>query len=256
VTTTAETIRQGFLTAGIPQRLVDELLESFTEAKRRYYREDLRPNAVEGGRFSEAVFRLLQWASDNGRYTPIGKTLPTVDTLLATFANANCNDSIRLHLPRTLRLIYDIRNKRDAAHLGDGIDPNLQDATLVVRNMDWVLGELVRLYHNVTATDAYHIISELVSKDVPVIQLFNGFPRILRDLRASEHCIVLLYWRGPQGASLTELAAWMRPKMRRNLRRTIDGLDEKNLVHLEAARVFLTRLGEVAVESAKLIEPA
>jgi hypothetical protein len=40
-------------------------------------------------------------------------------------------DSIRLHIPRTFRVIYDIRNKRDAAHLGDGIDPNLQDSTLV-----------------------------------------------------------------------------------------------------------------------------
>ena len=29
---------------------------AFAEAKRRYYRSDFRPNAVEGGRFAEVVF--------------------------------------------------------------------------------------------------------------------------------------------------------------------------------------------------------
>ena len=56
-------------------------------------------------------------------------------------------DAIRLHIPRTLRLVYDIRNKRDVAHLGPDIDPNLQDSTLVVSALDWVLAEFIRLYH-------------------------------------------------------------------------------------------------------------
>ena len=41
-------------------------------------------------------------------------------------------DSVRLHIPRALGLVYGIRNKRDAAHLADGIDPSLQDANVVV----------------------------------------------------------------------------------------------------------------------------
>ena len=32
-----------------------------------------------------------------------------------------------------LRVVYDIPNKRDAAHLTDGIDPNVQDVTIVSR---------------------------------------------------------------------------------------------------------------------------
>jgi hypothetical protein len=248
-------VQNGFVGAGLPKEVVTELLDAFTEAKRRFYRSDLRPNAVEGGRFAEAAFRVLQWAA-TGSYTPIGKTLPKVDQLLATLPNSPANDSIRLHIPRTLRLIYDIRNKRDAAHLADGIDPNLQDATLVVRNMEWVLAELVRLYHGVPADEAQLIIIELVSKEVPAIQLFGEFPRVLSDLKASDYCLVLLYWRGANGATFGEIASWVRSSMKSNLRRTLAGLDARNLIHFSGDRWFITQLGEKSAESAHLIEPS
>jgi hypothetical protein len=167
-------VQKGFLDAGVPGELVRELVEAFAEAKRRFHRIDLRPNAVEGGRFTEVTFRILQWATA-GTYVPLSKSLPSVDRMLVSLENGPGNDSLRFHIPRTLRLIYDIRNKRDAAHLADNIDPNLQDATLVMRNMDWVLAELVRQYHHVSADNAQQIIADLISKEVPAIQLFDGF---------------------------------------------------------------------------------
>jgi hypothetical protein len=142
-------IRIGFVAMGIPTELVDELHEAFAEAKRRFYRDDLRPSEIEGARFSEAAFRILEWKSA-GKYTALGDTMPRVPTLMTRLEQATAeSDSVRLHIPRALRVIYDFRNKRDVAHLADGIDPNFQDATLVVRNMEWVMAELVRLFHNV-----------------------------------------------------------------------------------------------------------
>jgi hypothetical protein len=248
-------VRQGFKAAGVPSILVDEVLGAFAEAKRRYYRDDLRPSEIEGGRFSEGVFRILQWTTTQ-TYVPLGKTLPSVDKLLVTLENAQGTESVRLHIPRTLRLIYDVRNKRDVAHLADGISPNVQDATLVVRNMEWVLAELVRLFHDVPPAAAHDIIADLVSKDVPLIQVFDGFPRVLQQLKASDHVLVLLYWRGPEGTTLEELNSWVRLAMRSNLRRTVSGLDSKNLVHLRDDRYVLTHLGERDVEERRLLEPA
>lgn len=156
-------VRQGFVAVGIPTELVDELVEAFSEAKRRFYRDDLRPSEIEGARFSEAVFRILEWATSK-TYTALGQNLPKIPTLISRLEQATtAPDSVRFHIPRTLRLIYDVRNKRDVAHLADGIDPNQQDATMVVRNMEWVLAELVRLYHTVSAKEAHRIIVDLVS---------------------------------------------------------------------------------------------
>jgi hypothetical protein len=248
-------VREGFVAAGIPPELVDELVEAFSEAKRRFYRDDLRPSEIEGARFSEAVFRILEWATSQ-TYTALGQNLPKVPTLMGRLEQATtAPDSVRFHIPRTLRLIYDVRNKRDVAHLADGIDPNQQDATLVVRNMEWVLAELVRLYHTVSANEAYGIIADLVSKDVPLVQVFEGFPRVLKPLRAADHFLVLLYWRGAEGATYEELHAWARAPMRSNLRRTLASLDAKDLIHLSGDKHVLTHLGERDVEQRKLLEP-
>jgi hypothetical protein len=251
-------IRRGFTDAGFPDDLGEEVLDSYVEAKRRFHLGDHRPQAVEGGRFSEGVFRMLQHAT-TGNYTALGKPLPTVERLLTTLENASDEaDSIRLHVPRTLKLIYDIRNKRDAAHLGDDIDPNLQDATLVVGSMDWVLAELVRLYHDVSADDAQKIIENLVTKEVPAVQEIAGHPVILKDLKAREQALLLLYRAGAQGATLDELAAWLRVNRRDQLKARLVKLDEQKLVleHPTDGRYYLTSMGDRLVEESGWTKPS
>jgi hypothetical protein len=119
-----------------------------------------------------------------GKHTALNKTLPKTDDLifkLSQLDSSQFNDAVRLHIPRSLRLVYDIRNKRDTAHLSDGIDPNLQDATLVVTVIDWVLAELIRLYHNVPVNTASKIVDGIVKRVAPVVQDFNGFLKALNS---------------------------------------------------------------------------
>lgn len=245
------------LASKLDSKLVHELLEAHAEAKRNYYLGGLRLSAVEGGRFCEAAFRLLQDITQS-KHTPLGKSLPNTDSLilqLSQLDSSKFNDSIRLHIPRSLRLVYDIRNKRDAAHLADGIDPNLQDATLVVTVLDWVLAELIRLYHKVPANTASKIVQGIVKRVAPVVQDFNGFLKILNPkLGVSDHCAVLLYQRGEDGATYEELDKWARPSMRANLRRALLTLvDKKDYAHFDGHRYFITREGEHYVEKKGLI---
>ncbi|WBL81851.1 hypothetical protein I3J27_16030 [Bradyrhizobium xenonodulans] len=241
--------------------MVRELLEAHAEAKRNFYLDHLRPTEVEGGRFCEAAFRILELVT-KGAFTPLNKPLTNSDKIISDLANLDAskfNDSIRLHIPRSLRLVYDIRNKRDAAHLADGIDPNLQDAGLVVGILDWVLAEFIRLYHSVSADEASEIVSGIVKRVAPVVQNFDGFLKVLNpDLGASDHCLVLLYQRGDQGATFEEIRGWVRPAMRANLQRTLNSLvEKKDYAHLAGGRDYrITRLGEQYVEAERLIVPS
>jgi hypothetical protein len=250
-------VADGLVHSGVPLPLVEELMEGFLEAKRRFYLEDYRPNAVEGARYAEAAFRILQWATQpNEEFTPIGKDLPRVDLLLTKLLNGTGDTSVRKHIPRALQVIYTIRNDRDVAHLGHGIDPNLMDASIVVNLMSWTLAEFVRLYHSVTADEAQKIVDQLVAREVPAIQEVRGFPRVLRDLRAGEHCLVLLYRAGVDGVEFSYLRSWVRPKMQRNLRRTLSDLVAQDLVHRDDETYIILRPGERYVEEHKLVEPA
>lgn len=246
------------LAASLPADLVDELLAAYEEAKKEFYLGGLRLSAVEGGRFCEAAFRLLEHIT-TGSHTPLGQSVKT-DTIIRAVENLPSGshpDAVRLHIPRSLRLVYDIRNKRDAAHLADGIDPNLQDATLVVAVLDWILAEFIRLHHSVTADEASAIVDDLVAKDAPLIQDFDGFLKVLDpDLGASDYCLVLLYQRGNRGATSEELSEWVHPTMRTNLRRTLRRLvDDRAFVHHNGLRYVITRTGELDLEERRIFDP-
>ena len=238
-------------------QVVDELLQAYDEAKRNYYEGGHRLSAVEGGRFCEAAYRILE-ETTQGTYTPIGGQLDTIklERRLSALPSTKYPKSIRLHIPRALRVVYDIRNNRDAAHLADGIDPNIQDANLVVGVLSWVMAEFVRLSHGVSAKEAQRIVDGLTVRRAPVIQEFGDFPEFCEpNLRAGDYALVLLYHADSKGASLTDLSQWVRPLMKGNIRRTLRNLDEKALVHQSGEHFEITQLGKQYVEDNRLLQP-
>ncbi|MEW2145289.1 hypothetical protein AB0869_21005 [Micromonospora vinacea] len=239
------------------ERLVRELLKAHTEAKQNFYLGGHRLSAVEGGRFCEAAFRILEEITQ-GSFTPLGSALDTTKVQNAVGASPSNSypKSIRIYIPRALRVVYDIRNSRDAAHLGNEINTNLQDATLVVSILDWVLAELYRLGKHVSPQAAQGEIEKLVSRKVPSIQQFDDRVRLLRtDLRAGDATLVLLYHAGHAGVSVADLTSWVPVQMRANIRRTIRGLEDKALVDVYNNKVTITYLGRRLVESDRLLDP-
>ena len=98
------------LASKLDGKLVHELLEAYSEAKRNFYLGGLRLSAVEGGRFCEAAFRLLEYETKK-TFTPLTKPLASTDKLILELSNldgSKFGDAIRLHIPRSLRLVYDI----------------------------------------------------------------------------------------------------------------------------------------------------
>lgn len=239
-------------------KLVDELLAAYQDTKRNYHAGQLRISEVEGGRFCEAAFRILEERT-TGKFTPLSRRLDIERLMsqLSSVPQSSHPDSIRLHIPRVLRVVYDIRNSRDAAHLADSIDPNVQDATLVISCLDWVLAELVRLHHTVSPEDAQRMVQNLVRRSSPAVESFNGHLKVLKaDLPASDLVLLLLYTKGPEGATTTEIRKWIRPSMRKNLARTIERLrDERSLVHSEGRTHVITATGVQEVEKRNLHAP-
>jgi hypothetical protein len=245
------------LISRFPVNLVDELIECYVEQKKNFYLGRMRPNEVEGGRFAEAAIRMLQHAA-GAAVTPLGTQLDTERIIrdLANLPSATASDSIRLHIPRTLRVIYDIRNNRDAAHLADGIDPNLQDSSFVSAAIDWVLAEFVRLAHGVSPDEAFALVKGITVRRVPAVEQFGSFLKTLRpSLGPSDRILLLLYHCADTGATPAELSNWLKPAQRANLNRTLAQLEQdKDYIVPTDGKYRLTRRGIAAIERRKLVE--
>jgi hypothetical protein len=117
-----------------------------------------------------------------------------------------------------------------------------------------VLAEFVRLYHGVSADEAQKIVDGLVSRKVPAIEDFDGFLKVLRPkATVRDYLLLVLYERATHGASYQEVRSWVRPSMRANLRRTLNGLVHNDaLIHEGNGRFYLTKLGFADVERRNL----
>src|SRR2546425_8270199 len=143
---------ESILKASHPPDVVDALLEAYKEIESNYALRKWKTSELDSGHFVEAARRLLENVL-LGAYTPIGQSLPKFnDGVLAQYEKGAGHESFRILIPRVLKAIYNIRNKRGVGHVGP-VSPNEIDSTLILYSAKWVLAELVRLASGFSPAD-------------------------------------------------------------------------------------------------------
>ena len=232
--------------------LADKLLEEFDELNRRYYLADFRPSELSGGRFSEASFRICEQVCF-GKHTPVKKKLPNVDELvrrLEQTASSLADDTFRLHIPRSLRLIYDLRNKRDVAHLGEGVSPNFTDASLVLACASWVVSEIVRVCHQCDVNTAQSIVDSLIQRRSPLIWTEGDIVRVLKpSLSYADKVLLILHHLQPDWVQEGQLFGWVEYSNPTDFRnKVLRKLHAKALIHYAGGKAKILPPGNVYVE--------
>jgi hypothetical protein len=235
------------------RELLDRLFESYQLVNEHYYLGKHRPCCYEGGRFAEVTLRMLQQIT-TGKYISLGKPIPKFSNEVLELEKAEKDkfpESIRIQIPRTLQVIYDIRNKRDVGHVGGDVDSNFTDATLSLVCCNWVMTEFIRIYYTSDIATAQDLVNSLVKIRIPLIQDFNGFLKILKpELKLPEKVLAFLYYRGPEGATVKELNHWLANRIQTgHMNLTLGRLEhEKAYVHRKGDRYFITDTGRRYVE--------
>ncbi len=239
------------LSQAFPSELIDELLDCHKELRINYYRGKYRPSELEGGRFAEVVVRLLQHHT-TGQHTPLGAPLPDFETevnRLRSLPKGQYHDSVRLHIPRAVQLILDIRNRRDVGHVGGDVDPNISDSNLVMTTVNWVLTEFLRLFYTSTLEEAQELVNEIVERRIPLVWEKEGQLKVLNPkLSLREKTLALLYTKGTEGASDANLRLWVGAASQRYFSEILRRLDADALIHRSSGNIFITPLGEGWVE--------
>jgi len=236
-----------------PSDLVDALLNSYVEIKTNYIINKWEPSELNGGKFVESAIRMMQFECNGGSYTPIGTSIRnTFDELRRLEQTpASVLDSYRLHIPRCLGAIYNLRNRRGVGHLGGDINPNKADALIIITISEWVLAELYRINYNIDLTDAQKLVENLVSRKLELVFEGNGIKRILNPkLSIKDKILLLLYSSNQSVVTIDELIDDLKYKNKSYLKNKIlTALDNEQFIECSSnGEVFLLPPGIKHVE--------
>ena len=198
--------------ANIPGKFRKKLIDSYLEIKRGLIESKYDAVGLNAGKFCEIVIRVLQ-EKVFSTSTPFGEKIPNMADecrKLVTSPKSSAVESIRAIIPRSIIFIYTLRNKRGIGHVGGDVDANRIDAVTIARATDWVVCELIRIYHKLSLEEAQDIVDSLSVRELPVIWEVAGKKRVLKENLSAKQKVLLLLYSDPTSSVLTEdLCSWV-----------------------------------------------
>jgi hypothetical protein len=221
----------------LPAELVNAILESYNEIQYHFLLGRYEPSELNGGKFCEACFRILQFETDNGKYTALGIETKDLPGKLRNLENVvSADESYRFHIPRTLIAIYNIRNKRGVGHLAGEVSANSMDSTLVASCADWVLAELFRLHYQCPPDVAQSIVNSLVQRPLTLVYGIGEIKRVLLpSLTHRNQTLLLLATLYPQSATIDQLITWIEPAKKSVYSKLLRTLHTERLIELSTS---------------------
>lgn len=172
-------------------------------------------DAVKGlkvSKFCEVAIRLLQHVV-TGTYTPFGKQIPNFADecrKIITVQAPTVVESLRVVVPRALVFVYTMRSKRGIGHVGGDVDANIIDIDIMVRTADWIICELIRVYHSLSLEEAQDLVDSISVRQLPDIWEVGGKKRVLHPgLTAKQQTLFLLYHEPTSVVLAEDLYSWV-----------------------------------------------
>lgn len=240
--------------ASLPKGLRDPLVDRFREIANNYYERRWGPAELDGGKFCEVAYSVLDGAT-SGAFPASPSKPPNFGESCRALRNrppvAVGDHSLRIMIPTVLTFLYDVRNKRGVGHIAGEVDSNFMDATAVFQMASWVLAELIRIFHDTTTILAQRAVDALIEFKHPLIWEVGTTRRVLdKAMSKSDQVLALLYGR-VEGASESDLIAWTEYSNASVFRaKILDRLHADRLVEYHRAQrvVTISPLGVVEVE--------
>ena len=246
-------LNSGAVLANIPDGLRSPLLQAFNAIVKNFRERHWEPAELNGGKLCEIVYTILRGHIDGTFPASPAKPSNMVDTCRdLERADANTfSRSVRIHLPRTLIALYEVRNNRGVGHVGGDVDPNHMDSTYVLYTAKWIMAELVRIFHNVDTVTATQIIDALSDRVLPLIWEIGSNKRVLNpNLELKDKSLALLF-ACPHPVLETDLVRWVEPISPKNFRRDfLDKAHKLKLIEFDktTSLIHLSPLGAKYVE--------
>jgi hypothetical protein len=198
--------------SNVPQPFRSRITKEYLRIKFRFKKGEYDSSGLSSGKFCEEILRFLQH-SLTGNHIGLKEEIKNFQVEISKLEKVERsigNDSLRIIIPRALLFLYTLRNKRNIGHSGGDVEANVIDCSTIVKLSDWVICELIRIFHEKSLEEAQQIIDLISLRNMPEVWEVNGKKRVLRDnLTAKEKVLLLSYSNEEQGILLEELQNWV-----------------------------------------------
>jgi hypothetical protein len=215
--------------SAIPKTLRDELISEYRSMIQNYSEHRWSPAELRAARFCEVVYSILSGFGSGSYPSNASKPDDFVGACRKLESNTKVPRSFRILIPRTLPSLYEVRNQRGVGHVGGDVDSNHMDATYVVAASNWILAELVRVFHNLSIAEAQQLVDAIAERRVPLIWQGSEVKRVLDPTIEAKDQVLLLLASSPGRVDVKDLRAWTEYK---NVTRFVDLLKQLHKVRL------------------------
>ena len=230
-------------------KLVENLFSSFQRISEKFVAQkpvDLLQNT---GLFVESALRIAEHFI-LGSHTPLTDKF-NIDTSIKKLEKATGNDSLRIHLARLSRSIYDFRSRKKSVHL-KAVDPQIIDASLIFNISTWIFIEILKESGIKSPEDAIRI---LFTRKISLVQSVGGIFRTTNPKLSGTQRILLILYSVPDGLHENQLLESTKQKIKNSdhLRKNLKNMDANDLIHKLPDGKW-TLFGRGFSEAEKLIE--
>ena len=216
----------------LPIGLREPLLKEYESIVQSFSANRWLPSELRGGRFCEIVFTIIEgYASGTFPDSP-KKPRDFVTSCRSLERNNHVPRSFQILIPRLLPALFEVRNNRGVGHVGGDVDSNGMDATFVVTSCSWVMGELIRVFHNVPIKEAQSSVDILAQRRIPLIWEGHDTRRVLQPSLSIRDQILLLLDTSIGPVRTCELLQWIEYKNVSYFRTLLRRMHSQRLVEL------------------------
>src|SRR6266849_3515511 len=181
--------------SAVPSGLRNPLISEYQSILQNFLEHRWLPSGLSGGRFSEIVYTILDGHAKKAYASAPFKPGNFVEACRKLESNnqPHIPRSFKILILRMLPALYEIRNNRSVGHVGGDVDPNHMDSVAVLSMCNWVMAELVRVFHGLSVTEAQKVVDTLAEVRIPVIWSDGNVKRVLQPkLKLHEQLLLLI----------------------------------------------------------------
>src|SRR5262249_2507027 len=240
--------------AAIPAGLRQPLLTEYQSIVQNYAEHRWSPSELSGGKFCEIVYNILDGHARSAYGASPSKPADFVSACRQLEKNTHPPRSFQILIPRLLPALFEVRNNRGVGHAGGDVDANHMDAVFVLSNCNWVMAELVRVYHGLSIEEAREVVDALVERRIPLIWEGEKMRRVLDPTIPLRSQVLLLLATSPSGTAATsDLLEWTDGKNPKYFRSMLRELHGKRLIELSADGEHAQILPPGSAEAAEIV---